>query len=186
MRSIAAIVLAIALAAAAHAETLSGAAEIVDGDTLIVDGERVRLWGIDAPERNQPCHHVSGEGEPWSCHDLTVLALSLILETAGHVARCETRYRDRYERIVATCSAGPVADIGRELVKRGVAYDYARYSDGYYAREQMEARTEGRGIHAFAVAAPHVWRRHKADPTRALRELRERLESQDREGAGER
>ena len=37
------------------AQQLQGAARVVDGDTLRVAGERVRLFGIDAPEIGQPC-----------------------------------------------------------------------------------------------------------------------------------
>lgn len=32
---------------------------VVDGDTLTLDGERVRLWGVDAPERDQTCERAT-------------------------------------------------------------------------------------------------------------------------------
>ena len=32
------------------AQDLTGAARIIDGDTLEVAGERIRIYGIDAPE----------------------------------------------------------------------------------------------------------------------------------------
>jgi endonuclease YncB( thermonuclease family) len=34
---------------------LSGAALITDGDTITISGVKVRLNGIDTPERNQIC-----------------------------------------------------------------------------------------------------------------------------------
>jgi len=34
---------------------LSGPAVIVDGDTLSIAGNKVRLHGIDTPEKNQTC-----------------------------------------------------------------------------------------------------------------------------------
>ena len=45
---------AILLAMAAQV-VLAGMAAVVDGDTLHVGGQRVRLFGIDAPELSQTC-----------------------------------------------------------------------------------------------------------------------------------
>ena len=36
---------------------VSGEARVVNGDTIDVSGVRVRLEGIDAPERAQTCPH---------------------------------------------------------------------------------------------------------------------------------
>lgn len=43
-----------ALAAEAPA-VVRGPARVVDGDTLYVDGKKIRLLGVDAPEKTQSC-----------------------------------------------------------------------------------------------------------------------------------
>jgi endonuclease YncB( thermonuclease family) len=35
----------------AYSGDLAGQASIIDGDTLEIHGTRIRLWGVDAPER---------------------------------------------------------------------------------------------------------------------------------------
>ena len=46
--------------AAASPVSLSGQARVVDGDTFTLGSERVRMWGIDAPEGRQTCKDAGG------------------------------------------------------------------------------------------------------------------------------
>ena len=34
---------------------MSGTARVIDGDTISIADTRIRLWGIDAPERERTC-----------------------------------------------------------------------------------------------------------------------------------
>jgi hypothetical protein len=49
----------------ATAETLSGIPKVVDGDTLELGKERIRLYGIDAPETKQLCKN--SKGQDYAC-----------------------------------------------------------------------------------------------------------------------
>lgn len=91
---------------------------IIDGDTIRCGSVRVRLWGIDAPERDTPA------GPP------STRALAQIIN--GGTIMCEQKDTDRYGRTVALCRLNGV-DIAAEMVRQGQAKDYPRYSGGYYA-----------------------------------------------------
>ena len=41
------------------AEEIKGYAKVIDGDTIRIKGNKIRLYGIDAPENNQIC------SKPW-------------------------------------------------------------------------------------------------------------------------
>lgn len=93
---------------------------------LDLGGERIRLFGIDAPERGQSCG-------PLDCGKAATEALADIL-SAGPV-RCTRVNTDRYARTVARCKAGRV-DVNREMVRRGMAWAYRQYSEDYVSDEK--------------------------------------------------
>lgn len=111
------------LAALATALITCTSPGIIDGDTIRCASERVRLWGVNSPERGEP-----GYGEA-SRH--------LAQLTTGKVVVCKPpptgQDRDRYGRAVRVCFFGP-RDLGREQVRAGHAVDMPRYSKGFYAR----------------------------------------------------
>lgn len=106
---------------------------IVDGDTFDVrtNGEtlRIRLCGIDAPERGE-------QGYEEATETMRGLVEGRILECrhVGAGTPCDGRSEaTSYDRIVAQCLING-RDIATEMVSQGVACDWPRFSGGHYSR----------------------------------------------------
>jgi len=127
-----------ALASAAHAEIV-GRASVIDGDTIEIHGQRIRLFGIDAPESAQLC---LAEDRRWRCGQQAALALDERI--TGRPVACREKDRDRYGRIVAVCRAGD-EDLNAWLVAKGWALAYRRYSTDY-VDEEAAAGAARKGI----------------------------------------
>lgn len=126
---------------------------VVDGDGLRIGGQKIRLWGIDAPELDQTC---AVDGRETQCGEDARFLLGA-LAMAGTII-CETKDTDRYGRTVARCEAAG-HDLAGELVRNGYALDWPRYSKGFYAAQEAEARENRRGMWAGEFTAPWDWRR---------------------------
>lgn len=137
------------------AERLSGAARVIDGDTLDLGGVRVRLSGIDAPEKAQTCQRA--DGRAWACGAEATAALRRLAE--GQPMTCEVEDRDRYGRAVSRCQVGG-ADVGRAMVRSGLALAYRRYSTRYVG-DEADARRREAGLWAGAFESPSDWRGRK-------------------------
>ncbi|MGC2780503.1 MAG: thermonuclease family protein [Bradyrhizobium sp.] len=147
------MVLALATAWPAGALDLTGRASIVDGDTLDIHGERIRLWGIDAPESTQLCR--GRDRRPYRCGALAANTLDAI--TRNKALRCIAVDGDRYGRIVARCAVGGT-DLGQLMVSRGLAIEEPQYSHGHYTADQFAARRASRGLWSGRFVAPPLYR----------------------------
>ena len=132
--------------------TISGAARVIDGDTMDVRGTRIRLFGIDAPEREQTCRDGSRR---WACGQRATRALHDRI--GNRPVRCDER--DREQRIVAVCRAG-TDELNRWMVLEGWALAYRRYSRSY-VDEEGRARAAKRGVWRSEFVPPWDWRRGK-------------------------
>ncbi len=103
---------------------------IADGDSCTVDGERLRLFGLDAPHRDAP----GGREAVQAFRDLVDGARAIAIEPRG---RCP------YGRLLVVVWADG-RDVGRELVRRGVARPSLRHS-WRYLLDQRPARSRDRG-----------------------------------------
>ncbi len=127
----------------------------IDGDTLDVGGERIRIFGIDAPEMTQRC--TNEHGFPYACGYEAFLALGKVIRDQ-HV-NCSALSRDTYGRTLARCYVGTL-DLGEYMVRSGNAVAYTRYSLAY-RKAEMEAESARRGIWRGTFTHPEIFRRER-------------------------
>lgn len=160
------------LASPLSAKTIRGqVVKVADGDTLtLIDDRkfkyRVRLLGIDAPERDQPYGKESSENLKW-----LVYGKRVTVEYSKH---------DRYGRIVGKVLISPQGDIfclavdcmrkmdvGLEQINAGTAWHYKRYKRDQYEEDQnlyssaeQRARKKQLGLWSDKKPTPPwAWRR---------------------------
>lgn len=154
-----AILGAFASAGLAPSGTLAGrVVGVSDGDTLTLLTParievKVRLEGVDAPEKAQP----------WGAHSKQ--ALSRL--TFNRTVAVRSTGRDRYGRTLGVVSAGRT-DVNTVMVRDGAAWAYRQYlTDDRLIRLEGEARAARRGLWALPLAertAPWTWRAAQRTP----------------------
>ena len=135
------------------ADLIIGRASVVDGDTLEIHGQRVRLFGIDAPEAGQTCEDASGK--PFRCGQKAALVLDARIDEG--VVTCEPKDVDRYGRTVAICRVFG-EDLGAWMVGLGWAVAFRTYSTRYMPAEEL-ARQRKSGLWAGRFDPPAEWRK---------------------------
>ncbi|MGO4127411.1 thermonuclease family protein [Inquilinus sp. YAF38] len=135
-------------------EPITGRASVIDGDTIEIHGQRIRFFGVDAPESRQLCQDENG-GQ-YRCGQRAALALSDFIGQA--TVRCAERDRDKWRRIVAVCRAR-----GEDLSGWMAAQGLGPVADTEYSRDYVrrteEAKGARRGIWRGAFEMPWEWRR---------------------------
>lgn len=131
------------LALAAASIIACTAPTVHDGDTLRCGQDRIRLFGVDAPEVRRG----SSPAEP-----LAYEARDLLEKlTRGRVG-CRVVAQDRYGRHVARCWSSDTPDINAAMIRSGLTTEWRAYSKGAYAPAQDEARAAARGVWAPGAA----------------------------------
>lgn len=91
---------------------------IADGDTFTMlttanKQVKVRLYGIDCPERTQDFGTVARQG-----------LSSLIF---GQIVRLDKKDKDRYGRIIAIVYNNKGVNVNEEMLRKGLAWHYTQY-----------------------------------------------------------
>ena len=117
-------------------DTLMGKCiRVSDGDTITImyNGEkvRVRLYGIDAPEKGQ---------------DFSKKASSFVYDLCQNKqVRVEVKGTDQYKRVLGVVYAGSV-NVNEELLKNGLAWRYKYNKDKHYLELQNQAKSKKLGL----------------------------------------
>jgi len=155
--------LLLALACTANAETITGrVVGVADGDTItVLDADKVqhkiRLAGIDAPEKKQPFGNRSKESLSELAFDKTVAV--------------ETTKRDKYGRQIGKVLVSG-QDVNLVQVERGMAWFYRQYQreqspndQRLYEAAEDAARAGKRGLWRDAdPMPPWEFRQNKPKP----------------------
>ena len=139
-----------------------GKAYVSDGDTIKINNQKIRLFGIDAPETKQFCKEVYlsflifNFKRDYKCGEKSTNALKKKIKDKK--IRCLIQdKKDRYRRNIGICYLKK-QDINSWLVKNGYAIAYRRYSKKYINDEQY-AEDNKLGIWQGIFMKPEKWRR---------------------------
>lgn len=120
--------------------TIKGRCYVIDGDTIVIRKTRIRLAGIDAPELDQP----------WGKRS----KYAMVALCKGQIVTAEIQEGLSYDRIVAKCYLPDGTDLSAELVRQGLAIDWAKFSGGAYRHLEVP----GIRKKLWRVAAKHQGR----------------------------
>lgn len=113
---------------------------MIDGDTIVIAGTHIRIAGIDAPELDQPFGKKA--------------KFAMVALCKGQIITADVQEGLSYDRIVAKCFLPDGRDLAAELVKQGLALDWAKFSGGAY----RSLEPEGVRKKLWRVAAKHQGR----------------------------
>jgi len=150
------------LCSSASADSLRGhVVGVVDGDTitLLVDSHKqykIRLSGIDAPEKAQPFGQVSKKSLSDLIYDKDVYV--------------EYSKYDRYGRVIGKISFNKL-DVNLEQIKKGLAWHYKKYQNEQlpsdrelYSDEELKAQASKLGLGSEVnPIPPWDWRKKKRE-----------------------
>ena len=144
------------------ASVFEGIPRVIDGDSLEINGNKIRLFGIDAPEKKQNCKKsyliisFLNFQKKYECGLLATNQLKKLINNKA--VQCVSESKDRYNRYLSICYLKN-KDINSWLVKNGYAIAYKKYSTKYILEEQ-HAKKNKLGIWQGTFQVPEEWRKN--------------------------
>ena len=136
-----------------------GIPKVIDGDSLEINNNKIRLIGIDAPERKQiskkPYLIISflNFQTNYECGLVATNQLKKFIN--NRTIKCTSENKDRYNRYLSTCYLKKI-DINSWLVKNGYAVAFTRYSM-IYLNEELYAKNNKIGLWQGTFEKPWEW-----------------------------
>ena len=140
---------------------ITGKAKVIDGDTIHIGNNKIRLHGIDAPEKKQKCKKVFlsismfSFQKQYDCGVYSTTALKKKIQDKE--VKCISKSKDKYNRYIAICYLKKL-DINKWMVSNGYAIAYKRYSKKYVVDEEF-AKQNKSGLWRGEFMNPEKWRR---------------------------
>tara|TARA_B110000881_G_scaffold124246_1_gene109097 strand:+ start:65 stop:535 length:471 start_codon:yes stop_codon:yes gene_type:complete len=135
------------------ASEISGFAVVTDGDTIKISNNKIRLHGIDAPEKKQNC---TKNAKEYNCGIEATEAL--INKISKNVVKCLIqKNKDRYNRFIGVCFDDQ-ENLNKWMVRNGYAIAYRRYSKDYILDEDY-AKKNKLGLWSGIFLDPEKWRK---------------------------
>ena len=145
-----------------QSEIISGSAVVTDGDTIKINNNKIRLFGIDAPEKKQSCEKIFltisfiSFKKKYPCGEISTEKLKKLINK--NIIKCHVEGKDRYQRKLAICFRKKL-NINSWLVRNGYAVSYQKYSKKYLS-EEIEAKNDKKGIWQGKFEMPWDWRKN--------------------------
>ena len=140
---------------------ISGFAKVVDGDTIKINSKKIRLYGIDAPEKKQKCKKIyltisfMSFTKDYMCGEVSTQ--KLIKKINKQKLNCNILDVDRYKRLIGECFKRNI-NLNSWMVSNGFAVAYRKYSKKYVS-DEINAKNNKLGIWQGKFEMPWDYRR---------------------------
>ena len=140
---------------------ISGFAKVVDGDTIKINSKKIRLYGIDAPEKKQKCKKTyltisfMSFTKDYMCGEVSTQ--KLIKKINKQKLNCNIIDVDRYKRLIGECFKRNI-NLNSWMVSNGYAVAYRKYSKKYVS-DEINAKNKKLGIWQGKFEMPWDYRR---------------------------
>ena len=140
---------------------ISGFAKVVDGDTIKINSKKIRLYGIDAPEKKQKCKKTyltisfMSFTKDYMCGEVSTQ--KLIKKINKQKLNCNILDVDRYKRLIGECFKRNI-NLNSWMVSNGYAVAYRKYSKKYLS-DEINAKNNKLGIWQGKFEMPWDYRR---------------------------
>jgi len=140
---------------------ITGFAKVVDGDTIKINSKKIRLYGIDAPEKKQKCKKTyltisfMSFTKDYMCGEVSTE--KLIKKINKQKLNCNILDVDRYKRLIGECFKRNI-NLNSWMVSNGYAVAYRKYSKKYVS-DEINAKNNKLGIWQGKFEMPWDYRR---------------------------